>query len=173
MGNRGNISARCSPLCFLLPQICAIMKLADDVVSDAKPKAKPYKMADGGGLYLLVQPHGSKLWRVKYRFGGKEKTLSLGVYPKVTLADARDRKDEARTMLAGGNDPAATKHEAKLDAAQQKAVERLAIAPPSFRLSITDDALTIQTKNNRLALTAEQTEAVRAFLIATPNEVMP
>ena len=158
---------------LFVPQIGATMKLADEVVNDAKSKAKPYKMADGGGLYLLVQPHGSKLWRVKYRFGGKENTLSLGVYPKVTLADARDRKDEARAMLASGNDPTVTLHEAKLEAAQQKVVERMAIVPPSFYLSITDDALTIQTKNNRLTLTPEQTEAVRTFLIATRNGVMP
>ena len=148
------------------------MKLTDEVVSNAQPKAKPYKMGDGGGLFLLVQPNGGKLWRLKYRYDGKEKQLSFGVYPKVTMADARDRKDEARAMLASGNDPSVATHEAKLEAAQQKAIERLAIAPPIFRLSISDNALTIQTKNNRLTLTLEQTNAVRAFLIATPKEVM-
>ena len=160
------------PVALFVPQIDAIMKLTDEVVQEAKPKGKPYKMADGDGMFLLVQPNGGKWWRINYRIAGKQTTLALGVYPKVTLADARDRRDEARAMLIRGNDPAAAKREAKLDAAQQKAVECLAIAP-SFRLSIADNSLTIQTRNNRLTLTTEQTEAVRAFLIATPNEVMP
>ncbi len=147
------------------------MKLTDSIINDFKPKAKPYKEADGEGLYVHVHPNGGKYWRMNYRVEGKKKTLSLGVYPKVTIADARDRKDEARAMLASGNDPAVAKHEAKLEAAKQKEIESIVI--PSFRLSVAGNALIIQTKNNRLTLTPEQTEAVRAFLIATPNEVMP
>ncbi|CAG0994392.1 Prophage integrase IntS [Methylophilaceae bacterium] len=149
------------------------MKLTDSMIDDFKPSAKPYKVSDGEGLYVHVYPNGSKYWRMNYRIEGKKKTLSFGVYPRVTLADARDRKDEARAMLASRSDPAVAKHQAKLEAAQQKQFESLAIAPPSFRLSIADNSLTIQTKNNRLTLSAEQTEAVRAFLIASPNEVMP
>ncbi|WP_169782851.1 Arm DNA-binding domain-containing protein, partial [Escherichia coli] len=64
------------------------MALTDIKVKTVKPKDKPYKLADGSGMYLLINTNGSKYWRMKYRFAGKEKMLSLGVYPDVTLADA-------------------------------------------------------------------------------------
>jgi integrase len=79
--------------------------LSDTAIRKAKPGPKPRKLSDGGGLYLELQTTGAKWWRLKYRFDGKEKRLSLGVYPTVTLADARRRRDEARTMLANGTDP--------------------------------------------------------------------
>ncbi|HHP2703502.1 TPA: Arm DNA-binding domain-containing protein, partial [Citrobacter freundii] len=72
------------------------MKLNARQVETAKPKEKPYKMADGGGLYLLVKTNGSRYWRLKYRIDGKEKLLALGVYPDVSLADARAKRDDAR-----------------------------------------------------------------------------
>ncbi|MGE3999013.1 MAG: tyrosine-type recombinase/integrase [Planctomycetaceae bacterium] len=87
--------------------------LSDAKVRNAKPKSKPYKIADGEGLFLLVTPSGGKYWRLKYFFAGKEKLLALGVYPEVNLADARDRRAQARKALAAGNDPAAVKKEAK------------------------------------------------------------
>src|SRR5262249_37765116 len=74
---------------------------------------KPYKLADGEGLFLLVMPSGSKYWRMKYFFGGKEKTLALGVYPDVALADARDGRARARKLLAAGKDPREAKKENK------------------------------------------------------------
>ena len=74
-------------------------------VRAAKPGAKPVKLSDSGGLYLLVQPHGSKLWRLAYRFNGKQKTLAFGVYPTVSLADARNYRDEAKKLLARSIDP--------------------------------------------------------------------
>ncbi len=89
------------------------MKLSDPAVKKAKPEAKPYKMADGGGMYLEVMPTGSKYWRLKYRFGGKEKRLAFGVYPDVSLAQARDRRYEARKLLASGIDPGALKQAQK------------------------------------------------------------
>ena len=64
------------------------MKLSDKTCKAAKPKEKPYKLADGGGLYLEVMPNGSKCWRMKYRYLGKEKRLAFGVYPVISLADA-------------------------------------------------------------------------------------
>ena len=76
------------------------MSLTDTAIRNAKPSAKPVKMFDGGGLYIEVAPSGGKWWRLKYRFGGKEKRVSLGVYPDVGLKDARDRRDEARKLLA-------------------------------------------------------------------------
>lgn len=81
------------------------MALTDTAVRNAKPKAKPYKLADERSMFLLVSPAGAKWWRYKYRFGGKEKMLSLGVYPDVGLAAARDKREEARKLLAAGVDP--------------------------------------------------------------------
>ena len=82
------------------------MSLTDTGVRSAKPRQKRYKVSDGRGLYLLIEANGSKLWRFKYRFAGKEKKLALGAYPEVTLAMARDRHIDARRMLANGIDPA-------------------------------------------------------------------
>lgn len=81
------------------------MPLNDTQIKNAKAKAKPYKLTDGNGLNLLVQPNGSKWWRLRYRVDGKEKMLSLGVYPDVSLKKARERRDEARTLVADGTDP--------------------------------------------------------------------
>jgi integrase len=81
------------------------MPLSDTSVRNAKPASKAVRMFDGGGLYLEVSPAGGKLWRLKYRFDGKEKRLALGIYPDVGLKDARDRRDLARKLLADGIDP--------------------------------------------------------------------
>lgn len=82
-------------------------------VKNAKPKEKAYKLADDRGLYLLVNPNGSKLWKLKYRFAGIEKKLSLGAFPEVTLADARDAREEARKQLANNIDPGVLKNSVK------------------------------------------------------------
>jgi len=82
------------------------MPLSDLKVRNTKGAAKPRKLADERGLYLLVQPSGSRLWRFNYRFAGKQKTLALGSYPDVSLADARSHRDEARKSVADGIDPA-------------------------------------------------------------------
>lgn len=87
--------------------------LTDKQIKALKPRDKPFKVADGGGLSLAVMPSGGLLWLLKFRIGGKEKKLSLGPYPTVTLAQARQRRDEARRMLAQGIDPAAAKQAAK------------------------------------------------------------
>ena len=81
------------------------MKLSDVAVRKLKPRIKAYKSADGGGLFLFVQSNGSKYWRFAYRFGGKQKTLALGVYPDVPLILARENHDAARKLLATGIDP--------------------------------------------------------------------
>ncbi|WP_437883708.1 tyrosine-type recombinase/integrase [Pseudomonas sp. LRF_L74] len=81
------------------------MPLTDSAIKVAKPKGKPYKLTDGQGLYLEVMPGGSKLWRLKYSYAGKEKRLALGAYPTVPLQQARRRRDEARQQLAEGLDP--------------------------------------------------------------------
>jgi len=97
------------------------MPLTDTAIKKAKPGAKPSKLSDGKGLYLLVSPAGSKLWRWKYRVLGKEKVLALGAYPAVSLAQAREGQDTARKMLASGNDPMVVRKADKL--ASQAAAE--------------------------------------------------
>jgi hypothetical protein len=79
--------------------------LTDMKVKSAKGKDKAYKLTDGQGLYLLVTPAGGKLWRFKYRFGGKEKGLAFGTYPEISLADAREKRDAARKQVAHEIDP--------------------------------------------------------------------
>lgn len=81
------------------------MTLTDTAIRTAKPAGKATKMANSGGLYLLLSPNGSKWWRLDYRFLGKRKTLSMGVYPTVGLKAARDKRDEAKWLLADGIDP--------------------------------------------------------------------
>ena len=89
------------------------MVLTDTHIRNAKPKAKSYKLSDGGGMYLLVKPDGARYWRMDYRFAGKRRTLALGVYPTTTLSKARARRDEARTLLAEGTDPGVVKRATK------------------------------------------------------------
>jgi integrase len=90
------------------------MPLTATEVKQAKPQDKPRKLADGGGLHLLIQPNGAKYWRYKYRFAGKEKLLALGVYPEVSLKDARGAHQQARKKLAIGIDPGSARKVEKL-----------------------------------------------------------
>lgn len=90
------------------------MALTDVAIRKAKPKPKPYKMGDALGLFLLVQPTGGKLWRLKYRADGKEKKLAIGIYPDVGLGEARRRRDEARELMALGKDPSREKRREKV-----------------------------------------------------------
>lgn len=92
------------------------MKLTATAVKEAKPKSKAYKLSDGGGLYLAVQANGAKYWRYKFRFTGKEKLLALGVYPKVSLKDARAKHRDAQDLLEAGIDPTMQKQLNKLAA---------------------------------------------------------
>ncbi len=85
------------------------MALSDFSLRGAKPRARPYRLPDGGGLNLLVQPNGSRLWQLRYRYLGKENVLSFGPYPLLSLAKARDKRDAARRLLLDGVDPAAQK----------------------------------------------------------------
>jgi len=81
------------------------MPLTDKSILEAKPESKAKKLFDGGGLYIEVAPSGGRLWRLKYRFGGREKRLALGTYPDTSLKVAREKRDLARAMLASGVDP--------------------------------------------------------------------
>lgn len=91
------------------------MPLTNTEIKNTKPDPKPKRLFDGGGLYLEVAPAGGKWWRLKYRFGGKERRLSLGVYPDVSLAQARERRDEARRLLAEGTDPSTVRKASKAE----------------------------------------------------------
>jgi len=103
-------------------------QLTDTAITNAKPRDKKYKLYDGGGLFLLVMPTGSKLWRVKYRFKGKEKEYAIGTYPIYTLSKARAIRDEIKRTIADGIDPnekkkqekQKQKEEVKLTAFEQK-----------------------------------------------------
>lgn len=89
------------------------MPLTDTACRTAKPKEKPYKLADGNGMFLLLNPNGSKWWRLKYRYEGREKLLSLGTYPEVGLRDAREKREDLRRLLAAGVDPGANRKATK------------------------------------------------------------
>lgn len=93
------------------------MKLTDPIIKAAKPKEKPYKLSDGQGLPLLIQPNGSKWWRYRYRINGKEKMLSIGTYPDVTLKKAREMRVTADDLLKQGTDPSQHRQEQKQIAA--------------------------------------------------------
>lgn len=92
-------------------------KLYVTTISSAKARDKDYKLGDGAGLYVLVRPNGSKLWRLNYSWLGKQRTLALGQWPDLSLADARNKRDEARRLLALGVDPS---HQQKVDAAKAR-----------------------------------------------------
>jgi integrase len=111
------------------------MRLKDLEVRHAAPREKDYKLADGGGLHLLVRPNGSKLWRMKYRFAGKEKLLSFGAYPSVSLGDARLERAKAKIALAAGLDPGTGN-----DTRKGKTFEQVARVWHANRLSGLDEA---------------------------------
>lgn len=121
------------------------MPLTDVAIRRAKPAAKPLRLFDGGGLYLEVSPAGGKLWRWKYRHGGKEKRLALGTYPEVTLADARDRHAAGRKLLAAGYDPG-----------EQRKAER---------------AATLERAGNSFDAVADELLAIRAKTLAPGSAV--
>ncbi|CAG0958162.1 integrase arm-type DNA-binding domain-containing protein [Geobacter sp.] len=98
-----------------------IQPLTDVQVKTAKPKEKDHKLADGGGLYLLVTVTGGKLWRCDYRYGGKRKTVAFGAYPAVSLADARQRREDAKKLLVNGVDPGDVKKAQKAAQGEQSA----------------------------------------------------
>ena len=90
------------------------MGLTDIKLRSTKPQDKSFKLTDDKGLQVLIMPNGSKYFQLRYRYQGKEKTLSLGIYPEISLAEARDKRDEARKILKDGIDPSQAKKEKKL-----------------------------------------------------------
>lgn len=102
------------------------MALTNTQVKNAKPKTKAYKLTDGEGMYLLVNPNGSKYWRLNYRFQRQQKTLALGVYPLISIAEAREARSEAKANLAKGIDPNDLKKEVALESAPETTFEFIA-----------------------------------------------
>jgi Arm DNA-binding domain len=139
------------------------MPLTTKAIEAAQPKAKLYKLDDADGLVLAIHPSGGKHWRLKYRFGGKETTLSLGSYPTVSLPEARRLRDDTRKLLAEGRDPLAARNEARY-----RPPRRAGAAGASatvFQLSLVDDgSLVIRSKAVELCLNAQQVAALRQFL---------
>ncbi|MBS0230348.1 MAG: integrase arm-type DNA-binding domain-containing protein [Proteobacteria bacterium] len=108
--------------------MAATDKLTDPAIRKAKPGSKPIKLADGGGLYLLLRPDGARWWRFDYRHGGKRKTLSMGVYDDTGLAAARSKRNKARELLAAGVDPADARKAEKAAGAERAANSFEAVA---------------------------------------------
>lgn len=90
------------------------MALTDTAIRNAKPRDKQYKLSDSGGLYLLITPSGGKLWRLKFRVDSREKKLAIGSYPEISLSTARQKRDDARELVAAGKDPAREKQRDKI-----------------------------------------------------------
>lgn len=134
------------------------MTLPATAISSAKPKEKPYKLADGGGLHLLVTTNGQRYWRLNYRFDGKYRTLALGVYPDVGLADARAKRDAARKTLASGEDPSERqKHDAR---------EAKARSADTFK-AIAEEWLTRNEAQGRSASTMKKLRWLLSFAYPT------
>ena len=89
-------------------------------IDNAKPKAKKYKLYDGGGLFLLISPTGSKLWRLKYRFNHREREYAIGVYPRITLAEAREKREALKRLIHDGIDPNEKKRQSRKETVQKE-----------------------------------------------------
>jgi len=120
------------------------MSLTEFAVKGAKPRPKPYKLSDGGGLYLLVKTDGARYWRLDYRLHGKRKTLAVGKYPAVSLADARTAREDARTRLRDGIDPSVHKRIAAITARNAAANTFEAVAE-EFKAKCTREGLSAAT----------------------------
>ncbi|MBN8649640.1 MAG: tyrosine-type recombinase/integrase, partial [Caulobacterales bacterium] len=149
------------------------MALTDSAIKAAKSKDKPYKMYDGGGLFVLISQNSSKLWRLKFKFLDKEKLLSLGTYPEIGLKDARIRRDEAKTQLANGIDPAFDKKQ-KQQQAKQQAADSLKVISEEFLEKLEKDGLAEATmvKNHYLAKHLYQDLGNRPVSKIEPYEVL-
>ncbi|MGF6664061.1 hypothetical protein QF000_005729 [Paraburkholderia atlantica] len=137
--------------------------LSDAAVRAAVPLEKIWKLYDSLGLLVEIHPSGGKYWRLKYRFAGREKRLALGVFPDVTVRDARKLRDEARQLLAAGIDPGEVRKEERI--AQREEEDRREAAM-RFMLD-SDGALSFRLGKRCLNLTAAETAELRVFLDAT------
>ena len=130
------------------------MSLTDRAIRNAKGAGKPYKLPDGGSLYLLVQPNGARYWRMDFRFAGKSGTLAFGVYPVVSLADAREQRDGAKKQIAAGLDPGL---ERKL-----KKLATISAAESTFKV-IAEEWLAKLVREHRAEATLKKTKWLLRF----------
>jgi hypothetical protein len=126
------------------------MKLSASQVKSAKPAEKSYKLSDGRGMFLHVMTNGAKYWRLKYRFSGKEKLLSMGVYPAISLAEARSFCDEAKALLRSDRDPGLVKQLKKNFSQKQSENSFEAVANEWFEAKISGISQGYKTRTLRI-----------------------
>jgi hypothetical protein len=140
--------------------------LTDEQIVGLAPRDRPYKISDGHGLYLLVEPTGKKRWRLGFRLRGRKKTLAFGIYPDLSLADARQQCIDANRLIRDGIDPVEWKRQ------QRRQAQAATPTMRKFHLSMNDQGgMVIENRSHRMALSAQQVAALRAFLIATGDEI--
>jgi len=143
------------------------MKLDTASILNLKPNIKPFKVFDGHGLYLYVSPNNTKFWRLKYRWLRKENTLSLGAFPKVSLAEARQLSEQARSLLAKGINPGEIAKQKKVAIEEEK--DRQA---EKIRFSLDNEwALSIRLGNKIMNLTSDETLDLWYFLEAIQHAI--
>jgi hypothetical protein len=152
--------------------------LTEMIAAQAVIKDRQRKLSDGGGMYLLVHPSGGKYWRMDYRFGGKKRTLAIGVYPDVSLDMARTRREDARKLLADGIDPSDTQKVIKaVERAERQAQKEAQLADEARLIVATrfmldnEGALSFRFGNRHIALTISETIDLRTFLDATRSVI--
>ena len=149
----------------------APMKLTEEMINTARPGVKPTRLTDGHGLYVLLWPTGGKWWRFKYRFSVKQKQFSLGVYPKVSIAEARAKHAIYRAMLAEGTDPCAYVQAEKAERKAEKAAEKARqLARSRFMLDSSGN-LSLRLGKRRIILSAAETADLRSFLNTNQNVI--
>lgn len=149
------------------------MALADTTIKNAKHGPKPIKLADEKGLFLLLQPSGGKLWRLKYRIMGKEKKLGLGTYPDVSLKEARRRRDEARCIIAHGKDPGEAKRTALIGAKINIAITFKAVAEEYLDKASREGREAVTIKKSRWLLSLlEPRIGARPIADITPAQLL-
>jgi len=149
------------------------MPLSSLAVQNAKPRENFYVLTDGNSLHLLIKPNGSKLWRLRYRFGGKQNMLSLGSFPEISLADARAKRDDARKLLANDIDPSRQKKLDKIAAATEAKNTFRAIAEEHLKnLEESGTAASTMTKNRWYLLDLAAPLANLPITEITPAEIL-
>ena len=148
-----------------------LAKLTDARLRGLKASGKTQKIADGGGLYIELTPQGAKLWRLAYRFDGKQKKMALGKYPEVSLAEARNRRDAAKALLAEGKDPATEKKRAKVEAEKAAIAEAMTFERVAYEwLDVQKETWAASNFKKKLRLVET---LVRAFGQKPISELMP
>lgn len=149
------------------------MPLSDTAIRNAKHGPKPIKLGDERGLFLLLQPSGGKLWRLKYRFDGHERKLSLGIYPDVSLKEARRRRDEARTLLANGVDPGMERKRARAESDERRKHTFAAVAEEYLLKMAKDQREAVTIKKSRWLVSLLTPElGSRPVAEITPGELL-